>query len=326
MKHTTSAFQYQKYGTPDVLTLSEVSLDSPNANEVQIRHTAIGVNFIDIYQRNGTDRSNALPARIGVEGVGVIDNIGDGQETFAIGDRVAYVGGPPGAYSVIRNVPAGRVVKLPDWIDDEVAASLIFKGLTAEYLINRCAPAEAGQTALFHAAAGGVGSIACQWLHAKGVTVIGAVGSEEKRAQAHRNGCEHVLLSDDPDFVSKVHDLTGGVHVVYDSVGQTTFINSLDCLRPRGTMVSFGASSGAPPEISVADLVGRGSLFLTRPSIAHYTSDAREYQSAADHLFQAIFEGIIKPSEITKMPLSEAQEAHALLESRKTTGSLLLIP
>ena len=326
MQRTTHAFQYQKLGGPEVLSWDEVPLNGPASDEVQLRHTAIGVNFLDIYQRKGADRSLTLPAQIGVEGVGRIEAFGTSQTRFAIGDRVAYVGGPPGSYALQRNIQADRVIKLPDWIEDEVAAALTFKGLTAEYLINRCAPVKKGQTVLFHAAAGGVGSIACQWLHAKGITTIGVVGSQEKLDQARQNGCDHVLLSNDPEFVTKVRDLTGGVDVVYDSIGQSTFLNSLDCLRPRGTMVSFGATSGLPPEISVSDLVSRGSLFLTRPSIAHYTSDTQEYQNAADTLFQAVSEGVIRLSQNTILTLQKARQAHELLENRMTTGSLVLVP
>jgi len=326
MKNSTQAFQYQSYGRSEVLTWDRVPLAEPNPDEVRVRHTAIGVNFLDVYQRSGADRSQSLPARIGVEGVGVIEATGKSSAQFKPGDRVAYVGGAPGSYSLHRNIATSRLLKLPDWIDDKVAAALMFKGLTAEYLINRCVAVKEGQSVLFHAAAGGVGSIACQWLSAKGVTVIGTVGSEAKIAQARLNGCAHVLLSDDPDFVSKVRDMSGGVDVVYDSIGQVTFYNSLDCLRPRGTMVSFGASSGPPPEISVSELVTRGSLFLTRPSIANYTSDRREYEIAADCLFRAISKGNVKPPQSTILPIEEAANAHALMESRSTTGSLILDP
>ncbi|SLN33652.1 quinone oxidoreductase family protein [Ruegeria meonggei] len=326
MSQTTHAFQYGEYGNPDVLTWDEVPLNEPTSDEVQIRHTAVGVNFLDIYQRKGADRSLAFPARIGVEAVGRIEAVGDAQTRFASGDRVAYVGGAPGSYSLGRNISAGRVIKLPDWIEDDLAAALMFKGITVEYLINRCVAVNQNQTVLFHAAAGGVGSLACQWLHAKGATVIGTVGSEEKIEQALANGCDHVLLSDDPEFVTKLRDLTGGVDVVFDSIGQATFTNSLDSLRPRGTMVSFGAASGAPRELDVSDLVSRGSLFLTRPSIAHYTSDPEEFQIAADTLFKAVQDGAIRQPQITRLPIREARQAHTLMEARKTTGSLVLMP
>lgn len=326
MNQTTHAFHYQKHGGPEVLALRETELSAPTPDEVQIRHTAIGVNYLDIYQRSGADRAVPLPAAIGVEGVGVIESVGAGQSTFTRGDRVAYVGGPPGAYALERNIPASRLVKLPDWMEDQTAAALIFKGLTAEYLIQRCVSVQPGQTVMFHAAAGGVGSIACQWLRAKGVTVIGTVGSEAKMERASENGCDHVFLSGDPDLARKVHAIGNGVDVVYDSIGAVTFLTSLDCLRPRGTMVSFGAASGVPPEIGVGELARRGSLYLTRPSIAHYTADPAEYQQAADCLFKAISDGTIWPSQITTLALSEAARAHALLEGRKTTGSLILIP
>lgn len=326
MSQITHAFHYQNYGEPEVLAFRETELLAPTANEVQIRQTAIGVNYLDIYQRSGADRAVPLPAAIGVEGVGVIENVGTGQSTFTPGDRVAYVGGPPGAYALARNIPTSRLIKLPDWMEDQTAAALIFKGLTAEYLIQRCVSVQPAQTVLFHAAAGGVGSIACQWLRAKGVTVIGTVGAEEKMERASENGCDHVFLSNDPDLAQKVRAICNGVDVVYDSIGASTFITSLDCLRPRGTMVSFGAASGMPPEIGVGELARRGSLYLTRPSIAHYTSDAVEYQKAADCLFKAISDGTIRPPQITTLNLAEAARAHTLLEGRKTTGSLILIP
>lgn len=326
MTLTTNTFHYRKYGDPKVLTCERRELEPPKSDEVQIRHTAIGVNYLDIYQRSGADRSLPLPASIGVEAVGVIEDASDNQQRFAVGDRVAYVGGAPGAYATSRNISASRVIKLPDWIDDETAAAVIFKGLTAEYLIHRCVHVQAGQTVLFHAAAGGVGSLACQWLRALGATVVGTVGSEEKIGIAQQNGCEHVLLSGDPDLSGKVRELTGGVNVVFDSIGETTFIHSLDSLRPRGTLVSFGAASGPPPNIDVSELVKRGSLYLTRPSIAHYISNIDEFQNAADRLFDALSTGTLKPSKITKFPLTEAAQAHALLESRRSTGAVILEP
>ncbi len=326
MNRTTHAFHYQKFGGPEVLSLREIELRAPTSDEAQIRHTAIGVNYLDIYQRNGADPAIPLPATIGVEGVGVVESVGAKQSKFAPGDRVAYVGGPPGAYALARNIPTSRLVKIPDWMDDQTAAALIFKGLTAEYLIQRCVSVQSDQTVMFHAAAGGVGSIACQWLRAKGVTVIGTVGSKEKMDRASENGCDHVFLSGDPDLVKKVREICNGVDVVYDSTGAATYMTSLDCLCPRGTMVSFGATSGLPPEIAVGELAHRGSLYLTRPSIAHYTSDPAEYQQAADNLFRAVSDGIIRAPHITTLNLAEAAHAHTRLEGRKTTGSLILLP
>jgi NADPH2:quinone reductase len=267
-----------------------------------------------------------LPAGIGVEGVGIVEAAGPDQSAFAVGDRVAYVGGPPGAYALCRNIPASRLIKLPDWIEDTTAAASIFKGLTAEYLIHRCVQVKAGQSVLFHAAAGGVGSLATQWLRALGATVIGMVGSEAKLEQARENGCDHVFLSTDPDLALKVQELTGGVDVVYDSIGATTFLASLDSMRPRGTLVSIGATSGPPPEISVGELARLGALYLTRPSIAHYTSDPGEYQLAAHRLFDALAKGHIKPAQITTLDLVEAAQAHRLVEGRSTTGSVVLMP
>ncbi len=326
MTGTTQMIRYHRHGAPDVLQWDTVPLEAPKPNEVQLRHTAIGVNFLDIYQRSGADRTTALPAAIGVEAVGVVEIASPSQGMFSPGDRVAYVGGAPGAYGLRRNYPANRLIKLPDWIDDAEAAALMFKGLTAEYLIHRCYAVKPGQKVLFHAAAGGVGSIACQWLRAKGATVIGTVGSEQKMEQARLNGCDHVLLSHDAEFVAKLRDLTGGVDVVYDSIGQATFENALDCLRPRGTMVSFGAASGPPPAIALSELTRRGSLFLTRPSIAHYISDDTEYQNAAARLLAAISDKTISPAGTTKIPLREACHAHALVAGRRTTGSVILVP
>ncbi|MEP1535549.1 MAG: quinone oxidoreductase [Paracoccaceae bacterium] len=326
MTDTTRAFQYQEHGGPEVLQFLETALGSLAPSDIQLRHTAIGVNFLDIYHRCGKDPSLKLPSGIGVEGVGIVEAIGAEITTFAVGDRVAYVGGPPGAYAIKRNIPAARAVKVPDGIDDHTIAALIFKGMTAEYLIHRCFAVQSGEVAVVHAAAGGVGSIASQWLRALGAIVIGVVGSEAKMEKAIENGCHHVLLSDDPELASKVRALSGGAHVVYDSVGALTFEASLNSLRPRGTLVSFGASSGPPPKIDVGDLTQRGSLYLTRPSIAHYASDRLEYQQGVERLFKAIADGVIKTSKPTVMKLADAVRAHEQLEGRQTMGSIILVP
>jgi NADPH2:quinone reductase len=326
MTNQTQAIQYETHGGPDVLKLRDVDLPAPGAGEALIRQTAIGVNYLDIYERSGADLSIPLPAGIGVEGVGIIESIGFETGEFSVGDRVGYIGGPPGAYATRRIIPISRLVRLPDTMDDKIAAAMLFKGLTAEYLIHRCVSVEPGQTILFHAASGGVGSIAAQWLKHRGATVIGTVGSPEKMDRARENGCDHVFLSNDPDLAQKVHDTSGGAHVVYDSIGATTFVASLDSLRPRGTLVSIGAASGPPPEINVSELARRGSLFLTRPSIAHYTSDPNEYRQAANRFFDAMANGDIAPSEITVLKLSEAAQAHQDMEGRKTIGSVVLVP
>lgn len=326
MSQTTRAFKYHKHGDPEVLQFEPTELAPPGPDDIQLRHTAIGVNFLDIYQRRGIDPLLELPSGIGVEGVGIVETVGTRSSAFAAGDRVAYVGGPPGAYALKRNVPVARVVKLPDKIDDHTAAALIFKGMTAEYLIHRCFAVRSGQVTVIHAAAGGVGSIACQWLHALGAILIGVVGSESKIEQALGNGCNHVLLSKDPELASKIHRLSGGAHVVYDSVGALTFEASLDSLRPRGTLVSFGASSGPPPKIDVGDLTRRGSLYLTRPSIAHYTVDPSEYQGSAERLFKAVADGLIRKPKTSVMKLTDAVRAQELLEGRATTGSIILVP
>lgn len=254
--------------------------------------------------------------------------IGDGVSGFSIGQRIGYVGGPPGAYASHRNLPAARAVAIPDSWGSETVAAALFKGLTAEYLVRRCVPVRQGDTILFHAAAGGVGAFAVQWLRHTGATVIGTAGTPAKVAAALRSGCEHAIDYVQDDFVARVKELTGGrgVDVVYDSVGADTFMKSLDCLRPRGTMVSFGEASGPVPPLSVGLLGAKGSLFLTRPSIAHYTAQRAELDVAAAQLFEALGQGILQmPTPIT-YKLADAPRAHADLEARRTTGSVVLIP
>lgn len=321
------AFQFSEFGASEVLAFSTETLADPAPGEIQIRHLAIGVNYIDIYHRRGT-APLPLPSGLGVEGVGVVTALGEGVAGFAVGQRIAYVGGPPGAYATHRNLPAARALALPDELDSLEVAALVFKGLTVEYLIRRCFPVKRGDTVLFHAAAGGVGSIACQWLKHLGATTIGTVSSAEKAEIARANGCDHVILYTEEDFEARVAEITGGmgVDVVYDSVGAETFAKSLDCLRPRGTLVSFGASSGPVPPLDVSLLAAKGSLHVTRPSIAHYTADRREYETAARDLFGAIEAGIVRASAITTYPLSEARKAHEDLEARRTTGSVVLLP
>ncbi|WDZ75179.1 quinone oxidoreductase [Ensifer adhaerens] len=323
----TEAFQFSEFGTPEVLAFKTGALADPAPGEIQIRHLAIGVNYIDVYHRLGTSPL-PLPSGLGVEGVGIVTALGEGVTGFAVGQRIAYVGGPPGAYATHRNLPAARALALPDALDSQEVAALVFKGLTVEYLIRRCFPVKRGDTVLFHAAAGGVGSIACQWLNHLGATIIGTVSSAEKAGIARANGCDHVVLYTEEDFQARVTEITGGkgVDVVYDSVGAETFAKSLDCLRPRGTLVSFGASSGPVPPLDVSSLAAKGSLYATRPSIAHYTADRREYETAARDLFGAIQAGTVRASAITTYPLPEARKAHEDLEARRTTGSAVLLP
>ncbi len=329
MPQSISAIRFSEYGGPDTLSLQSVDLASPGSGEIQIRHAAIGVNYIDIYHREGVFGPKLpLPSGLGVEGVGEIVAVGPDVSGFAIGDRVAYVGGPPGAYATHRNLPAARALLVPGGLDSETVAASVFKGLTAEYLTHRCVDLRPGDTVLLHAAAGGVGSFASQWLKALGVVVIGTVGSEEKARTARAHGCDHVIIYSRDDFRDEVMRITAGkgVKVVYDSVGADTFMRSLDCLRPRGTLVSFGESSGPVDPLAVGTLGAKGSLFLTRPSIAHYTADRAEYVAAAERLFAAISDGIVTVEKPSVYPLAEAARAHSDLEARRTTGSVVLLP
>lgn len=323
------AIRFSAFGGSDVLSAQQIDLPPPGAGEIQIRHRAVGLNFIDIYHRKGIFAAPlSLPSGLGVEGVGEVSAIGAGVAGFAPGDRVAYVGGLPGAYAEGRNLPAARAIAVPDGIDDTTLAATVFKGLTAEYLIHRCVAVQRGEHVLFHAAAGGVGSLACQWLRAIGAHVIGTVGSEAKADTARRNGCDHVIVLGTEDIAARVKQITGGtgVRVAYDSVGADTFAASLDSLAPRGTLVSFGESSGPVPPLAVGSLGARGSLFLTRPSIAHYTADRAEYDSAAQRLFAALQDGTLAPPQVTTYPLGQAARAQDDMENRRTEGSVVLLP
>lgn len=327
MREQTKAFRFSEYGGSEVLRLEIVHLPDPGPGEIQIRHLAIGVNFIDVYHRKGVFAAPLpLPSGLGVEGVGEVVAVGEGVEGVVLGERIGYVGGPPGGYASHRNLPAARALPLAPSIDSELAAALLFKGLTAEYLIHRCVAVAPGDWVLFHAAAGGVGSIACSWLQALGANVIGTIGTAAKASSVY--GCSHILDSNDKDLAAQVRAITGGkgVCVAYDGVGAATFGASLDSLMPRGTLVSFGESSGPVQPLSVAALGSRGSLFLTRPSIAHYTADRSEYIAGAERLFRALADGIVKPGSITRYPLDEAPAALTDLEARKTKGSVVLIP
>jgi len=327
MTTIAQGFKFSRVGSPDVLEWQEETLAAPGEGQVQLRHDAIGVNYIDIYHRSGT-YPLPLPSGVGVEGVGRIQAVGPGVAGFAAGDRVAYAGGPPGAYATARNVPAARIIKLPDDISSTTAASLFFKGLTVEYLVRRCFAVKAGETVLFHAAAGGIGLIACQWLKDLGATVIGTVGSKEKASLARAHGCDHAIVYTREKFVDRVKDVTGGegVAVVYDSIGADTFAGSLDCLRPRGTLVSFGTASGPVPPLDLGILGAKGSLFVTRPSIAHYTATRGEFEAGAAALFDVIRSGAVKPVGLKDYALRDAPAAQRDLEGRKTSGSLVLVP
>ncbi|KRW96662.1 quinone oxidoreductase [Paracoccus sp. MKU1] len=329
MIQSVDAIRFSEYGGPDVLSLRKIDLPAPGKGEIQIRHAAIGLNFIDIYHRKGVFGPKLpLPATPGVEGVGEVVAVGADVSGFAVGDRVAYVGGPPGGYATHRNLPAHRALHVPAGLASGTVAASIFKGLTAEYLTHRCVSLGPDDTVLLHAAAGGVGSLASQWLKALGVTVIGTVSTEEKASSALAHGCDHVIIYSRDDFREEVMRITGGkgVRAVYDSVGADTFARSLDCLQPRGTLVSFGESSGPVEPVAISTLGSKGSLYLTRPSIAHYTAVRTEYEAAAQRLFSAMQEKRLMAVEPLTYPLAEAAQAHADLEARKTAGSVILLP
>jgi len=316
-----------RHGGPEVLVLEQLDSPPPGPQELQIRHTAIGVNFIDVYDRTGL-YPLTLPAVLGREAAGVVVASGRRVHGFRAGDRVAYVHNVPGAYCELRNVPAARVVKIPATITDREAAALMLKGLTAQYLLRRTYRVAKGEPILVHAAAGGVGLILCQWAHALGARVIGVVGSEAKVDLARKNGCRHVLVSGRDPLVDSVKRLTkgAGVAVVYDSVGQDTFLESLDCLRPLGMMVSYGNASGPPPPIDPLELSKRGSLFLTRPSLFAYISNRAELTTAARQLFAVVKSRKVRIRIGQTYPLAEAAQAHRDLEARRTTGSTVLVP
>lgn len=319
------AIRIHRHGGPEVLVWEDVPVPAPGPGEALVRQRAIGLNFIDVYQRTGL-YPVALPAVLGQEGAGVVEAVGPGVTEVAVGERVAY-GGIPGAYAEVRTLPAERLVKPPDGITDELAAAIMLKGMTAEFLLRRCHRVSSGETIVFHAAAGGVGQIACQWAKALGATVIGTVGSAAKVDVARRHGCDHVVLTTE-DVAARVRSLTGGTGaaVVYDSVGRDTFEASLDCLRPRGLLVSFGNASGPVPPFAPLVLTTKGSLFLTRPSLAHYIATRAELVASAGALFDAVLAGKIRVEIGQRYPLAEAARAHAGLEGRRTTGPSVLLP
>jgi NADPH2:quinone reductase len=321
------AIRIHETGGPEVLVLDDVELGPPGPDQVRVRHTVIGVNFLDTYHRSGLYKL-ALPCGIGSEAAGVVEAVGPGVTHVKPGDRVAYVG-VLGSYAEAANVPGFKVVTLPDAIPDEIAAAALLKGLTAQYLLKRLYQVKSGQTTLVHAAAGGVGQILCQWARSLGVTVIGTVGSEAKVELARANGCAHVLVTGKDDIAANVRRLTGGtgVPVVYDSVGKDTFEASLDSLEVRGLMVSYGNASGPPPPVDLHHhLTHKGSLFITRPTLVHYTRSAEEIQAAADDLFSVIASGTVKVAVNQRFRLDQARAAHEALHSRATTGATVLLP
>ena len=322
------AVRVHETGDASVMKWEEVNVADPAAGEVCLRHTAIGLNFIDIYFRAGTYPSPQLPFIPGLEAAGVIESIGENISGFEVGDRVAYASPPLGSYAELRLMPAGRLVKLPDSIDDRVAAAMMLKGMTAHYLLRRTFKVVPGTTLLLHAAAGGVGLIACQWAKYLGATVIGTVGSDEKAELACSHGCDHAILYRKEDFVTRVREITDGegVDVVYDSVGKDTFLQSLDCLKPMGMLALFGQSSGAVEPFDLGLLSAKGSLFVTRPTLMNYVDKRGDLEDTAEALFEVIREGVVNADIRQERPLREAAAAHSDLESRRTTGATLLIP
>lgn len=316
-----------RHGGPEVLEWAELDLPAPGAGEARLRQTAVGLNFIDTYQRSGLYPLE-LPGGLGSEAAGVVEAVGAGVEELKPGDRVAYAGGAPGAYAEARNLPAERLVKLPRGITDKVAAALMLKGLTAHYLLRRTYPVKRGDVLLVHAAAGGVGCVLVPWACHLGATVIGTAGSPEKIARVRELGCAHAINYRQQDFVAEVKRYTGGrgVDVVYDSVGHDTFTRSLDCLRPLGMMVNFGNASGKAPAIEPLMLTEKGSLFLTRPKLGDYVARREDLLSAAKALFHVLRSGVVEPRIGQTYALKDTAQAHRDLEARKTTGSTLLIP
>ncbi|HEY6124027.1 MAG TPA: quinone oxidoreductase [Steroidobacteraceae bacterium] len=321
------AIRIQEVGGPEVMLLKQVDVPAPAAGEVQVEHTAIGLNYIDVYDRTGL-YAQAMPGGLGREAAGRVSAIGKRVRGFRVGDRVAYVMSPPGTYADLRNVPSTRVVKIPSGVSDEHAAVLALKGMTACFLLRHCFRVERGDVIVVHAAAGGVGSLLSQWGRKLGAVVIGVVGSEEKAALAKRSGCKHVLVRGRDKIAASVRKLTMGLgaHVVYDGVGKDTFIESLDSLRKRGMMVLYGSASGPVPPFSPGELVKRGSLFLTRPTMFDYTESREDLEAIARETFAAAKKGWIKVQVNQRYKLVDAAQAHRDLEARKTTGASVIIP
>ncbi|MBP8867254.1 MAG: quinone oxidoreductase [Propionivibrio sp.] len=321
------AIRFHQTGGPEVLRWEEVPVGDPAADEVRLRHEAVGLNYIDTYQRSGL-YPLPLPSGLGQEGAGVVEAVGKDVRDFRPGDRVAYAGGPVGAYSQQRCLPAARLLKLPESIDFRTGAAMMLQGLTTAYLLRRTYAVQAGDAVLIHAAAGGVGLIACQWARALGATVIGTVSTEAKAELARQHGCEHVILYSHEDVAARVRDITGGegVAVVYDGVGKDTFAASLDSLRMRGMMVSFGNASGAVPPFNPLLLTQKGSLFLTRPMLAHYTANRDELLALGQELFAVVESGKVRININQTFDLADAADAHRALEARQTTGSTVLLP
>jgi NADPH:quinone reductase len=321
------AIRFHTHGGPEVLQWEAVDVGDPGPGQARVRHTAIGLNYIDTYQRGGMYKV-ALPSGLGSEAAGVVEAVGEGVSYIKVGDRVAYSGGPLGAYAETRVMPAERLINLPDGVSDRVAATMMLKGLTVQYLFRQTHVLTAGETILFHAAAGGVGLIACQWARALGVNMIGTVSSDEKAALAREHGCAHTINYTHENFVERVKEITGGkgVPVVYDAVGKDTFPASLDCLSPRGLFVSFGNSSGPVANFDILLLAQKGSLYATRPTLFTYAATRADLITMSDDMFAMIKSGKIKNDARQSYALKDAAEAHRDLSARKTTGSTVLLP
>ena len=321
------AIRIHQTGGPEVLCWEEVDVPAPAAGEATVRHHAVGLNFIDTYHRTGL-YPLPLPAGIGLEGAGVVEAVGPDVSEVKVGDRIAYAGGPVGAYAEVRNIPAHRLLKLPDAIAFNTAAAMMLQGLTAAYLLRRTYRVQPGDAVLIHAAAGGVGLIACQWAKALGATVIGTVGSPAKAELAKAHGCDHVINYSTENFTQRVREITGGegVPVVYDGVGKDTFMGSLDCLRPLGMMVTYGNASGPVPPLDLLLLSQKGSLFVTRPTIMSYTAKRADLEALGAELFDIVTSGKVRIEVNQTYALKDAAQAHCDLEARKTTGSTVLLP
>lgn len=321
------AIRLHQNGGPEVLSWETVEVPAPAAGEATIRHHAVGLNYIDTYHRTGL-YPVTLPSGIGMEGAGVVEAVGEGVSELKVGDRVAYAGGPLGAYADVRNIPAHRLLKLPDAISFETGAAMMLQGLTAAYLLRKTYRVQSGDAVLIQAAAGGVGLIACQWARALGATVIGTVGSPAKAELAKAHGCHHVINYSTENFPARVREITNGegVAVVYDGVGKDTFAGSLDSLRPMGMMVSFGNASGPVPPLDLIVLSQKGSLFVTRPTLMNYTAKREDLVALGSELFDVVVSGQVKIEVNQSYSLKDAAQAHRDLEARKTTGSTILIP
>lgn len=322
------AIRIHEHGGPEVLRWEKIEVGEPGPGQVRVRQTAVGLNYIDTYYRSGLYKLPQLPAVIGSEGAGVVEAVGPDVSTLKAGDRVGYAPGPLGAYAEARILPADRLIPLPSWIEDRQAAAMLLQGMTAQFLLRSCYVVKPGDTILVQAAAGGVGLILCQWAKNLGATVIGTVSTDEKAALAKANGCDHPIVYTRESFVERVKDLTDGqgVPVVYDGVGKTTFMDGLDCLRPRGFMVLFGAASGPVPPLDLQILAAKGSLYVTRPTLFSYTAKRDDLMASAADLFEVVHTGAVSIKIGQTFPLRDAAEAHRALEARATAGSTVLLP